>query len=133
MIESAVIKHLEGKIISSRRAAIKEQIFNKDVFTVNIPAGWWISISSFDIITPKTTPKIYKLDSKNDIAANQKSLPRTKYWEIRQGDYRSKAEQSKMLDRRKNRRRNQFIELSLTTLISTVIVLLISYLIAGTI
>ena len=79
----------------------------KQTAVVNIPLDWWYTISTFEIIEPKPVAKVYKLAEINTPTERVKRLPRTKYWEIRQGDYRSKAEESKMLNRRKHKARNE--------------------------
>ncbi len=111
----------------------------KKTAEVKLPDDWWYSVSTFEVLIPKKSSPVYRLTQttspyKHNEAGVQaeriKRLPRTKYWEIRQGDYRSKAEESKMLNRRKNKARNELIGLSLTTIFSTILVIIISYLIA---
>ena len=110
----------------------EETIQNKKNIEINIPSDWWYSISTFEVIVPKTPALVYKLPTINNSEVRLKRLPMTNYWKIRQGDYRSKAKESKTLIRMTNIKRIEYIWLSVVLIFSIIIVLLSSYLVAVT-
>jgi|GEM_PF-6206278 len=103
----------------------------KQTAVVNIPLDWWYTISTFEIIEPKPVAKVYKLAEINTPTERVKRLPRTKYWEIRQGDYRRHEPIKHGIEEaRKTRKRIEQAGLMLAVLISTTITILFSYFIS---
>ena len=103
---------------------------NKRIESVFIPDGWWSSYSTFDFITEKEPAPIFKLDPPKSPSRMIESLPQTKYWKIRQGDYRSKADRSKLTYNKKQKKIIDLITLFSAIIITTAITLAVSFIIA---
>lgn len=103
---------------------------NKIINTVTIPEGWWNSFSTFDFISEKESAPIFNLHRERKPAPLSNTLPLTNYWKIRQGDYRSKADKSKLVKNKKQKKILDLITLISAVIISTALTLAVSFIIA---
>lgn len=125
MIEPIVMR------LEDKRTELKGTVQrNRKTIEINIPPDWWYTISTFELTVPKTIAPVYRLPEIKNSVDRIKRLPKTNYWEIRNGDYRSKAEESKLINRRKNKKMSNTIGLIAMLILTTVIMLAVSYSIA---
>lgn len=93
---------------------------------ITLPDNWWCIQYSYPLDTPKEPAQIIPISKKEA----SKALPAVNYWHIKQGDYRVREQQRQILDRQKFRKIIEKSSLSAAVIVSSLIVILFSYLIS---
>ena len=116
-------------------AGVEESLNNNDdkeelIAIVNLPVDWWYIKNSYDIFSAKPALEIFQINNQALERNTNKELPRSSYWDIKHGDYRSKAEKSKLIKSKELKTKLEKLGLYFVIVLSAVITGLVSSLIA---
>ena len=117
-------------------AGVEESLNNNDdkeelIAIVNLPVDWWYIKNSYDIFSAKPTLEIFQINNPALVRNNnEEELPSSSYWDIKHGDYRSKAEKSKLIKSKELKTKLEKLGLYFVIVLSAVITGLVSSLIA---
>lgn len=96
---------------------------------INLPADWWNSDHSYQsILKDKQIKKT--LNSSNNYNKFRLKVPKPNYWEIKHGDYKKKGEAKTKLDNLHFKKDLLSASFSIAVIISVLIIIAFSYLIA---
>ncbi len=98
----------------------------KLIAVIDIPLDWWYVKNSYEFNVPVKNLKLLSLKSDKKMKEKYSALPKPNYWEIKQGDYRSRAEKSKLIESKKFKKRLEIISLTTVIIISIILVSILS-------
>lgn len=98
----------------------------KLIAVIDIPLDWWYVKNSYEFNVPVKNLKLLSLKSDKKMKEKYSALPKPNYWEIKQGDYRSRAEKSKLIESKKFKKRLEIISLTTVIVISIILVSILS-------
>ncbi len=98
----------------------------KLIAVIDLPFDWWYVKNSYEINIPVKNLKLLTLKGDTKMVQKSSALPKPNYWEIKQGDYRSRAEKSKLIESKKFKKRLEVISLTAVIIISIILVSVLS-------
>jgi hypothetical protein len=100
--------------------------YEKLIAVIDLPNDWWYVKNSYDFNSPVKNLKLLSLKGDTKMTRTNSELPKPNYWEIKQGDYRSRAEKSKLIESKKNKKKLEIISLTAVIIISIILVSVLS-------
>lgn len=99
---------------------------SKQIAVINIPKDWWYVKYSYEFNQSVKSLKLLTLNSDAKMVKKNYELPKPNYWEIKQGDYRSRAEKSKLIESKKIKKKLEVISLTAVIILSIILVSFLS-------
>jgi hypothetical protein len=99
---------------------------SKQIAVINLPNNWWYVKYSYEFNQPVKNLKLLTLNNDAEMIKNNYELPKPNYWEIKQGDYRSRAEKSKLIESKKFKKKLEVISLTAVIILSIILVSILS-------
>jgi hypothetical protein len=99
---------------------------SKKIAVINLPSDWWYVKYSYEFNRPVKNLKLLSLNNDAKMIKKNYELPKPNYWEIKQGDYRSRAEKSKLIESKKFKKKLEVISLTAVIILSIILVSFLS-------
>lgn len=99
---------------------------SKQIAVINIPKDWWYVKYSYEFNQSVKSLKLLTLNIDAKMVKKNYELPKPNYWEIKQGDYRSRAEKSKLIESKKIKKKLEVISLTAVIILSIILVSFLS-------
>jgi hypothetical protein len=96
------------------------------IAVIDLPLNWWYVKNSYDFNSPVKNLRLLSLKGDTKMTKTKSELPKPNYWEIKQGDYRSRAEKSKLIESKKYKKKLEIISLTAVIIISIILVSVLS-------